>query len=73
MSTRTEGCEESQSGAEHSGTFGPDMNHHEAAASELANRMKKYAELFAFVQHWYYNISKHRSTDYEYTTGKSKS
>ena len=29
--TRTEGCEESQSGATHSDTSRTDMNHHEAA------------------------------------------
>lgn len=33
--TRTEGCEESQSGATHSGTSRPDMSHHEAAPLEV--------------------------------------
>lgn len=73
MSTRTEGWTGFQSGAEHSGTSSSDMSHHESAASEVANRMKKYAELFAFVEHWYYIISNHRSTEYEHKARKSKS
>ena len=32
---RTEGCEESQSGATHSGTSRTDMSHHEAAPLEV--------------------------------------
>lgn len=37
--TRTEGCEESQSGATHSGTSRSDMSHHEAAPLEESSRL----------------------------------
>ena len=45
--TRTEGCEESQSGATHSDTSSTDMSHHEAArkAGRRALLFKRYAEL----------------------------
>lgn len=44
---RTEGCEESQSGATHSDTSSQDMNHHEAArrANRKTTLFKRYAEL----------------------------
>lgn len=35
MATRTEGSEQSESGATHSGTSQADMNHHEAGASDM--------------------------------------
>jgi hypothetical protein len=45
--TRTEGCEESQSGATHSDTSSTDMSHHEAARKVDRRQLlfKRYAEL----------------------------
>ena len=40
----TEGCEESQSGAEHTGRGRPPISRHEAAAFRLPACLKRYAE-----------------------------